>query len=379
MSQSPFLKGVIRKAGISLALGLAMWVTSRALHFPPVFQTMFVLYVGLGFLIFLFLDAPPLPRFSGWQSGVALVLFYLLISTAYILGAMALPQYDPEDEKGKIEKLLKAKRERARKEEGNLDELLKRTGELEKKVQSLLVRLNTVSPAPAANSGLVADGTQPPGAMTLVAQGKELYDLQECYNCHKIGGKGSVKKRGPVMDNIGSYLTREDLKRKLFDPGYLYAEGFEKEHKKGVMPDKYRDLMTDQEADALAAYLATLKNPTVNTPKPVFVKSSVQHAFTVYGFVRGVSGKPLSGIEVQASPLKAHRHAKTAKTDQSGYYELFLHMHNEDAGTKVQVSARGVQKEFVAAYDPSDKVTKRQASVDLTVPAKQPAMTGNLP
>src|SRR5947199_49291 len=68
-----------------------------------------------------------------------------------------------------------------------------------------------------------------------IARGMEVYDLHECYNCHKIGGKGSVKKRGPVLDNIGSYLTPDDIKKKVFDPGYLYADGFEKEHKKKQM------------------------------------------------------------------------------------------------------------------------------------------------
>jgi hypothetical protein len=44
-------------------------------------------------------------------------------------------------------------------------------------------------------------------------------------------------------------------------------------------------------------------------------------------------------------------------------------MHNENAGQKVAVSAKNVQKEFVANYDPNDKVTKRQAAIDLVVPA----------
>jgi hypothetical protein len=35
------------------------------------------------------------------------------------------------------------------------------------------------------------------------------------------------------------------------------------------MPDKYKDLMFPQEIDALVAFLATLKNPSVDTPKPI--------------------------------------------------------------------------------------------------------------
>ena len=36
--------------------------------------------------------------------------------------------------------------------------------------------------------------------------GEEQWQLQECYNCHKLKGEGG-KKRGPELDNIGSYLT----------------------------------------------------------------------------------------------------------------------------------------------------------------------------
>ena len=52
------------------------------------------------------------------------------------------------------------------------------------------------------------------------------------------------------------------------------AEGFEKQYKgkKGRMPDKYRDLMFDEEVDALVAFLATLRDTSVNTPKPISMK-----------------------------------------------------------------------------------------------------------
>ncbi|MFQ5992587.1 MAG: carboxypeptidase-like regulatory domain-containing protein, partial [Nitrospiraceae bacterium] len=159
--------------------------------------------------------------------------------------------------------------------------------------------------------------------------------------------------------------TIEDMKKKIFDPTYLYAEGFEKEHKKGQMPDKYRDLMSEEELSALAAYLSTLKNTAVDTPKPVFVKTKVEHGFIVYGYVRDSTGKPAAGVEVQAKPLKKDGHVGKATANQEGYYEIFLHLHNEDTGTRITVSAGGSQKDIVAEYDPDDKVTKRQATVDL--------------
>jgi mono/diheme cytochrome c family protein len=118
-------------------------------------------------------------------------------------------------------------------------------------------------------SGAVVVAKPPAAAGDLIALGKEQYDLQECYNCHKIGGKGSVKKRGPILDNIGNLMTPEELKQKLLDPKSWMAEGFEKEYKKGLMPDKYKELMTDSEIDVLVTYLSSLKDPSVQTPKPI--------------------------------------------------------------------------------------------------------------
>ena len=342
-----------------------VWFGSAAMHFPPVFQVMFVSYILLGMTVFLLLDAPPVPQLTGWKAGAALVGFYALISAAYVSGATFLPQYDPAVEKGKIDKIVKPKMETPESRRAKLEELLKKTDELQAKSATLQAELDRLAPAPKAS--VPSAQPAPSKSVDVIARGKEVYELHECYNCHKIGGKGSVKKRGPVLDNIGSYLTKDDIKKKIFDPGYLYAEGFEKEHKKGVMPDKYKELMTEEELDALASYLSTLKDSSVETPKPVFVKTKVEHGFIVYGYVRDKSGKPIPDLPVTAQPLKPGREAHQDKTNKDGYYEIFLHIHNEDVGTKIVVSAKDAKKEIVANYNPEDKVTKRQAAVDLVI------------
>lgn len=131
----------------------------------------------------------------------------------------------------------------------------------------------SAGPSPPAEDRTVKkEETTTPGGTQAdpVAYGKEVYKDYECYNCHKIGGKGGVKRRGPELDNIGSLVPAEMLKKKLLDPKTFFAEGFEKEYKKGVMPDNFPDLMSDKEMDALVAYLTTLKNPAAKTPKPIF-------------------------------------------------------------------------------------------------------------
>jgi mono/diheme cytochrome c family protein len=356
---------------LTLIIGGALiplvWFLTGAMHFPPVFQIMFVIYVLLGLVVFLLLDAPPVQKVGGWKAVIALLVFYAVISAAYVLGASILPQYNPAVEKEKIDKIVKPKMETPEQRHARLEALLKKTEELQTKTDTLLTALNRFSPPQTATVPSAASAPAASGSVDIIARGMEVYDLHECYNCHKIGGKGSVKKRGPVLDNIGSYLTPDDIKKKVFDPGYLYADGFEKEHKKKQMPDKYKELMTDEEVNALAAYLATLKNGSSDTPKPIFVKSNVSHGFIVYGNVKDKSGKPLPGVTVTAKPLKPGREAHEATTNKEGYYEIFLHIHNEDVGTKIEVSAKDAKKEITANYNPEDKVTKRQAAVDLVL------------
>lgn len=273
MSGPPsLLKAVITKGAAGAVIGAVLVGAAHALDFPPVFQAMFFVYAMLGTAVFLLLDAPTLRPVGGVKAVVALVAFYVVVSGFYIGGAALLPQYDPEDEKGKIEKLLRAKR--AATEQGKAEELLARTKALSEKADTLMQRLQSVGGEALANVP-AADGAKPagvPGAPTargdLVALGKEQWNLQECYNCHKLFGEGG-KKRGPELDNIGNLMTPEALRQKVLEPQSWMAEGFEKEYEKKKMPDKYRELMEDKEIDALVAFLSTLKNPSVNTPKPI--------------------------------------------------------------------------------------------------------------
>ncbi len=358
---------MIRKLLIAAALIPIVWFGTAAMHFPPIFQKMFVLYVLLGLTVFLLLDAPPFPNLKGWQAVAALIIFYAVLSAVYIGGASFLPQYDPTVEKGKIDKIVKPKLETPEARRAKLEEMIKKSEELQAKTGTILAELEKLAPSAPSGGPVAGAQTISAGSGDIIARGMEVYDLHECYNCHKIGGKGSVKKRGPVLDNIGNLLTQEDVKKKIFDPTYLYADGFEKEHKKKQMPDKYKELMSDEEVNALAAYLATLKNPAVETPKPIFVKSKVDHGFIVYGYVRDKAGKPIPDLPVMAQPLKEGREGHGGKTNKEGYYEIFLHIHNEDSGTKIVVSAKDAKKEVVATYNPEDKVTKRQAAVDLVL------------
>src|SRR5438105_2361370 len=135
---------------LTLIIGGALiplvWFLTGAMHFPPVFQIMFVIYVLLGLIVFLLLDAPPLHKVGGWKAVVALLVFYAVISAAYVLGASILPQYNPAVEKEKIDKIVKPKMESPEQRRARLEALLKKTEELQAKTDTLLTALNKFSP-----------------------------------------------------------------------------------------------------------------------------------------------------------------------------------------------------------------------------------------
>jgi hypothetical protein len=267
------MKNVIKKSVAGIVIGVLLVVLAKVLSFPPVFQVMFFGYAILGAVVYILLDAPSMRPLSGFKAIIGLIVFYAIVSTVYIGGASFLPQFDPEDEKGKIEKLLRAKR--AATEQGKAEELLVRAKALSDKADALMARLQAVGGEAGVAGSVSPNGDRPAGGMPatagggdLVALGKEQWNLQECYNCHKLFGEGG-KKRGPELDNIANLMSPDELRQKVLDPQSWMAEGFEKEYEKKKMPDKYKELMEEKDIDALIIFLATLKNPSVNTPKPI--------------------------------------------------------------------------------------------------------------
>ncbi len=263
---------VIRKTIVGLIIGAILFGASNVLGFPFVFQAMFFAYAILGTVVFIMLDAPSLRPLAGGKALGALIVFYLVLCGVYIAGGSLWPQFDPEDERGKINQILKPKRERY--EAGKVDVLMERAKALDEKAKELTARLQALGAGQAPGDQKAGGEGAPPPTTGSVAVGdvaklgEEQWQLQECYNCHKLKGEGG-KKRGPELDNIGSLMTVEEIKTKILDPKSWMAEGFEKEFNKGKMPDKYKDLMEDKDVDVLAAWLGTFKNASINTPKPI--------------------------------------------------------------------------------------------------------------
>ncbi len=247
---------MLRKLFITLVLASAVFLVTNFIGFPLIFSWVFVGYVFFGFLFFLLLDARPMGMPQ--HPLLSIVLFFLLASSALFLVGNFVPQYDPREEIAKVKRLQKnfAKKE-----------LLARQKELQAEMKAVGLQVAAAQPA-AGGKATPAAAPQPPSE-ELIAEGKTVYNDFECYNCHKIGGKGGVKRRGPELDNVGNVLNAELIRKKILDPTTFMAEGFEREYKKGVMPDTYADQMAPDAVDALVAYLMSLKDSSVHTPRPL--------------------------------------------------------------------------------------------------------------
>jgi mono/diheme cytochrome c family protein len=229
----------------------------------------------IGAMVFMLLDARPLGAMSGGKSLFAVIAFWIFMVTVSVAGPSLLPQFNPEDEKTKIGKLLD--KERKQSAQGKAEELIARAKALDEQVKALEERLKGIGGGQVAVATSTPQaGNKPPVAASggsgasgdVMKIGEEQWQLQECYNCHKLRGEGG-KKRGPELDNIGTLLTVEEIQQKIEDPKSFMAEGYDKEWQKGIMPGKFKDLMEPQQMLALATWLGTFKNTSVNTPKPI--------------------------------------------------------------------------------------------------------------
>ena len=265
---------MFKKFGIALLVGGAVVAFARSQEVPSDFQLLWAIIALIGAMVFMLLDAKPLATMSGGKSFLAVAAFWILIVTVCIAGASLLPQSDPEDERGKISKLLE--KQRATTQQGKADELIARAKALDEQVKALENRLKglggsqvaTAIPSPAGDKSPAATSGGGSAAGDVMKVGEEQWQLQECYNCHKLRGEGG-KKRGPELDNIGSLLTVEEIQQKIMDPKSFMAEGYDKEWTKGIMPNKFKDLMDPKEMLALATWLGSFKNTSINTPKPI--------------------------------------------------------------------------------------------------------------
>lgn len=263
---------LFKKLGVGLVVGGALVAIANSQEVPVSFQILFFLVSLIGAVTFALLDAKAMNVMSGGMSFLTVTVFWVFLISVCVAGASFLPQFDPEDEKVKIGKLLD--KERKQSAQGKTEELIARAKALDAQVKALEDRLKGVGGGQAVAAVQVPSSGEKPASAGGAASGdimkigEEQWQLQECYNCHKLRGEGG-KKRGPELDNIGTLMTIEEIQQKISDPKSFMAEGYDKEWQKGIMPNKFKDLMDPKEMLALATWLGSFKNTAITTPKPI--------------------------------------------------------------------------------------------------------------
>jgi mono/diheme cytochrome c family protein len=117
----------------------------------------------------------------------------------------------------------------------------------DKDAATLADYMTTALQHPNANQG-AASANQ--FTLAMAALGKQLYEVKyQCQSCHTIGSSGGYV--GPNLNNAGNWLTPAWIEAWLRDPEALVPDAIEP-----------RRSFTEQEINALTAYLLTLRSGT---------------------------------------------------------------------------------------------------------------------
>jgi len=93
------------------------------------------------------------------------------------------------------------------------------------------------------------------------------------------------------------------------------------------------------------------------------------HRFTVLGHVRDAQGEGRSEVTVTLEHKGGVK--QQAKTESSGYYESVFHLHDNNLGDEIIVTAGSEVKRIVTVFDVEDKHSVREGRVDFGAPAKE--------
>jgi len=209
-----FGKNIRFKLPIVTIIAGVIWVVAGKLGFPVWWQIEFVAFAFVGLAFFLILDSGSLkPEKSKLSWTFRLITTYALASGLFIIITAQLPQFDPKHE---IEKLDRP---------------------------------------PIKLSGLAGP--------EVIAAGREVFGSNKCFNCHKVFWEGN-SDRGPNLGTKQIGLYSEDyIKEQILEPRKIQSPGYEDKKSKKAMPTYYDEDLSEDELDALVAYLKTLRNPTV--------------------------------------------------------------------------------------------------------------------
>ena len=208
-----FSRNIGFKLPIILVVASAIWFVAGKMGFPIWWQIEFVAFSFVGLFYFVILDTKPLkPEKSQLSATFRLITTYALASGLFITITAQLPQFDPQFEIDKLER------------------------------------------PPIKLTGLAGP--------EVIAAGREVFSNNKCFNCHKVFWEGN-SDRGPNLGTKQIGLYSEDyIKEQILEPRKIQSPGYEDKKSKKAMPTYYDEDLSEDELDALVAYLRTMRNPT---------------------------------------------------------------------------------------------------------------------
>jgi cytochrome c oxidase subunit II len=121
------------------------------------------------------------------------------------------------------------------------------------------------TPTPTPVTEVTPTPTPPPGngVNDPVARGQMLVQSQGCLACHSTDGttlvgptwQGLYGHEVPLADGTTVVADEEYLRRSIVDTNAQIVEGF----LPNIMPGNYGDILSDEDIDAIIAYIRTLQ------------------------------------------------------------------------------------------------------------------------
>ncbi len=256
--------------------------------FPYYFKLLFFCYCIAGTVFFFVLDLPfkLVAKSSRIVALMKIVVFYLLIAGFYSTWGQNLAQYDPENEKVKINATLKKYADLAKKQQEAHDEataiaLFKERfdeqltawededmdedeldGYSELFKTFLKSKTNVFVGDPIDKGKKKVDIFDKEIPEEMIAKGKKVFESFECYNCH-VNEPGKVtKRRGPNFTklHLGTKKTAEWIRMAILDPRAEMEDKYRNDPKlKKAMPADYRKQMFEEDVIAIVAYMKSFK------------------------------------------------------------------------------------------------------------------------
>lgn len=97
---------------------------------------------------------------------------------------------------------------------------------------------------------------------------------------------------------------------------------------------------------------------------PAFATHAPDHRFVVLGYLTDAAGRPMADAAVVVTRVKTGLEYPT-RTERDGFYLVVVHLHDEDDGDRLAVSAAGVRGQITARYDVRDRRIERGTRVDV--------------